>query len=147
MTFTNLKHHGSNLGPSGTELGALPTELKLLLQRQVPTRPRIYPWPFLIWKSTNDRFSNKEWPCMGQPDAIRGHSLFENRSMVDFQIRNGLCPGSGTGSGTGSGIFLQIRPGPDPPTPPPLSPPSMHPHSHALTPSHAHTYTCTHDWL
>ena len=38
--YENLKHQGSNLGPSGTELGALPTELKLLLQRQVPTRTR-----------------------------------------------------------------------------------------------------------
>ena len=76
---------------------------------------------------------------MGQPDAIRGHSLFENRSMVDFQIRNGLCSGSGTGSGYGIWNFFTKIPAPPPlRTDPPPSPTRLAADNERVT--HMHTY-------
>ena len=78
------------------------------------------PWAIygslLIWKSTNDRFSNKKWlhimifymaQCISFKENSHFHQdrphgllfLFENRPMSDFQIRSGevwkFCPGSG----------------------------------------------------
>ena len=89
---------------------------------------------------------------MGQPDAIRGHSLFENRSMVDFQIRNGLCLGSGYGIwvwdlGIGSGygiwdIFTKIPAPPPLRTDPPPSPTRLAADNERVT--HMHTRTPAH---
>ena len=58
------------------------------------------------------------------------HSSQEHRPMIDFQIGNGLCLGSGIGSGN----FFQnpARPGPGEAAPPSAA-------EHAPTPTHPHT--------
>ena len=43
---------------------------------------------YLIWKSTNDRFSNTKCTPNLRFGGLFAHFLFENRPMIDFQIRN-----------------------------------------------------------
>ena len=48
--------------------------------------------PFPIWKSTNDRFSNTKCTRALRFGGLVVHFLFENRPMIDVQIRNAPVP-------------------------------------------------------
>ena len=45
-------------------------------------------YQFLIWKSIIGRFSKKKWAKRPPDRRFQVHFLFENRSLVDFQIDN-----------------------------------------------------------